>query len=408
MRLIRGHTRSISLLGVVVGLLLLSGCVGSASPVPAPPSSGTGGEPTSTPPPATSTVTPPTSYRLATPSGTVTLTPDQLAGQRVIYGYKGLVPPERLLELIRNGKAAGVFFRGQNVKNAGQMRAVVASLQKAADDPRNPVRAPLLLMTDQEGGRIRRLPGGPKLSAKRVGASGDPDAAATTAGGEAGAALTGAGLNVNLAPVLDVYRVPGDFDDSFERSFSTDTVTVSRLGERFIAAESSAGVVSVAKHFPGLGSASKKQNTDARAVTLRVSRTALRSVDEAAFAGAIGRGVPMVMLSWAVYPSLAPVPAGLSRDVVQGELRRRLRFDGVTISDALEAHALDAYGSTGKRAVLAANAGIDLLLCAQPKVSQGKTARTALSAALATGTLDPGEFTAAAQRVVALRFRLPR
>jgi beta-N-acetylhexosaminidase len=336
----------------------------------------------------------------------VTLTADQLAGQRIIYGYKGLVPPERLLELVRTGKAAGVFFRGQNVSSAAQLRAAISALKAAADDPRNPVRAPLLLMTDQEGGRIRRLPGGPQLSAKQVGASADPDAAATRAGTQAGTALASVGMNVNLAPVLDVYRSPGDFEDSLARSYSTDTVVVSRLGERFIAAEQSRGVVSVAKHFPGLGAASTRQNTDLRPVTLRVPLGRLRSVDEAAFAGAIDNGVPMVMLSWAVYPALSPRPAGLASEVARGELRDRLGFAGVTVTDALGARALDAYGSTGARAVLAADAGMDLLLCSQSRVAQGDGARRALASALETGTLEAPDFAAAAQRVVDLRYRL--
>ncbi|HEX4661474.1 MAG TPA: hypothetical protein VH307_29105, partial [Streptosporangiaceae bacterium] len=79
------------------------------------------------------------------------LTPRQLAGQRVIYSYSGLNPPAALLTLIRNGEAAGViFFRG-NISSPAQISRVITTLEKANASPRsNPVRAPLLLMTDQE------------------------------------------------------------------------------------------------------------------------------------------------------------------------------------------------------------------------------------------------------------------
>jgi beta-N-acetylhexosaminidase len=89
--------------------------------------------------------------------------------------------------------------------------------------------------------------------------------------------------------------------------------------------------------------------------------------------------------------------------VVQGELRRRLGFTGVTITDALEAGALRAFGGTAGRAVLAARAGMDLLLCAGQRLSEGIAATNALAAALETGRLSRSAFTASVDRVIALR-----
>src|SRR5215472_17166560 len=162
----------------------------------------------------------------------------QLAGQRVIYSYRGLEPPALLLRLISRGEAAGVIFFSDNVGSTAHLAQVVAELQKADASSLNPLRGyPLLLMTDQEGGYVRRLPGPPYLSEKQVGQSADPSAAATAAGASAAAALRGAGLNVNLAPVLDVYRQPGDFIDQYGRSFSADAATVAELGQLYAAAE---------------------------------------------------------------------------------------------------------------------------------------------------------------------------
>ena len=97
------------------------------------------------------------------------LTAEQLAGQRVIYSYKGLTPPNQLLTLIRKGDVAGVIFFTDNVGTSAHIAAVVKELQQANASPANPVRLPLLLMTDQEGGVVRRLDGPPTLSAKQIG-----------------------------------------------------------------------------------------------------------------------------------------------------------------------------------------------------------------------------------------------
>jgi beta-N-acetylhexosaminidase len=214
-------------------------------------------------------------------------------------------------------------------------------------------------------------------------------------------------MNLNLAPVLDVYRTPGNFIDQFGRSYSSHPGTVARLGTSFIAAQQKTGVAATGKHFPGLGAAGQPQNTDTGPVTLNVPRHKLRSVDERPYGPAIAAGVRLVMVSWAVYPALDPRrPAGLSPIVVRGELRRRLHFTGVTITDALNAGALGAWGGTAKRAVLAARAGMDLLLCAGQTVNQGSRAVIGLAKALKSHRLNYSSFKASARRVMSLRASL--
>ena len=335
------------------------------------------------------------------------MSPAQLAGQRVIYSYGGLTPPAALLQLIRHGEAAGVIFFGQNISSRAQIKAVASQLERANASKLNPVRAPLLLMTDQEGGVVRRLPGAPLLSEKQIGEAAHPAVTARAEGTAAGRNLRGAGLNVNLAPVLDVYRAPGNFIDQFGRSYSNHPGTVSYLGADFIRAQQAAGVAATAKHFPGLGAAATSQNTDIRPVTLRQSLRSIRTIDEAPYPAAIAAGVRLVMVSWAVYPALdRHRPAGLSPAVVGGELRDRLGFRGVTITDALEAGALRAYGSTANRSVLAASAGMDLILCSEQQVAQGSAARSALESGYLGGRLNQAAFKAAVQRIIALRTSL--
>jgi len=331
------------------------------------------------------------------------LTRRQLAGQRVIFSYPGLTVPPALLRQISAGEAAGVIFFGENVAGQAQLASVIRQLRQARR--RSPVTSPLLLMTDQEGGLVRRLPGAPARSEKQVGAAADPVAAARSAGTGAGRNLAGAGMNVNLAPVLDVYHAPGDFTDQYQRSYSSSAATAAACGKAFIHRPAAGRRGRHGQAFPRPGAGrGPRRNTDTGPVTLHVPLSGLRTRDEAPYPAAIAAGVKLVMASWAVYPALdATRPAGLSSAVIHGELRGRLGFRGVTITDAIEAGALGAFGSHGQRAVLAARAGMDLLLCSARDVAQGQAVVTALAGALNGGKLGPAGFSAAVQRVTALR-----
>ncbi len=337
------------------------------------------------------------------------LSPDQLAGQRVVYAYSGLRPPGSLLRAIRRGEAGGVIFFSWNIRSIRQIHGVIGRLQRAS--LASPLHDRLLMMTDQEGGEVRRLPGAPTLSEKQIGDSPDGTRLARSAGRNAAAVLRSAGMNVNLAPVLDVYRHAGDFIDEYARSYSSDPGTVARLAGTFIGAQQAAGVAATAKHFPGLGAAARSQNTDERPVTLGVPLGRLRGDDEAPYHAAISAGVKLVMTSWARYPALDRArPAGLSPTVIQGELRGRLGFRGVTITDAIGAGALAPFGPPGTTSVIAARAGADLILCAGtgPRDSsslEGLTVMHALATAMADGRLPRSGSVAAVARILALKAR---
>ncbi len=341
--------------------------------------------------------------RLTTPP----LTLSQLAGEHVIFSYRGLTPPRSLLAAISAGKAAGVILFSSNISSRSQLRRVSARLQAAA--ARSSVKAPLLIMTDQEGGLVRRVPGPPAPSEQQIGQSADPGEQAKLAGRDGGANLRSVGVNVNLAPVLGVYRHAGDFLDQYGRSYGQNADLVGRLGADFIGSLQRTGVAATAKHFPGLGTATASQNTDEAPVTLELPLRELRATDEVPYRAAIRAGVKLIMVSWAVYPALDPKrPAGLSASVIQTELRRRLGFHGVTITDGLGAGALRPYGATRNRAILATAAGMDLLLCSNRHVDQGLAAEAGLVRGLQSKQLSRTDFTAATQRVLALRRTLIR
>jgi len=326
------------------------------------------------------------------------LTPEQLAGQRVVYGFSGTAPPPALVTRIRRGEAGAVILLGANVDGLRGVRSLVARLQAI---PRPPaLDAPLLMMVDQEGGLVRRLPGPPSRSAAELGSAGP--AAARAAGAAAGRLLHRAGINVNLAPVADVAR-DGSALARDGRTFGGSPAGVAGAAVAFADGLRAAGVAAAAKHFPGFGAA--QDSTDERPVTIDLPAAELRDDDMRPFRALIAHGVPIVMLSTAVYPDLDPGrPAALSRAVATDELRGRLGFRGVVVTDALDTPALAPAGGTGAVAVRAMAAGGDLLI--HTGFASGQTAARAIARGLRAGRLPADSARRSVARVLLLRARL--
>jgi beta-N-acetylhexosaminidase len=328
------------------------------------------------------------------------LTDAQLAGQHVVFPFAGHTPPRALLARIRRGEAAGVIFLGANLGTPAQVRALTRTLRRV---PRPAgLRAPLLLMVDQEGGSVQRLPGAPSRSAPAMAATGRPSVALAE-GRATAATLRAAGMNVDLAPVVDVVR-PESALHAERRGFGSSVGAAARFGAAFARGLRAGGVAATAKHFPGFGAA--PGNTDLGAVRIAVGLRELRAVDRLPFESAIRAGAGLVMLSSAIYPALSRAPAVLSPRVVQRELREGLGFKGVTISDDLEAPAFASRGGASGAALAATRAGVDLLLFARTYDGADRAAR-ALTDGLRSGRVDRGALEASLARVLALRAPLP-
>jgi beta-N-acetylhexosaminidase len=328
-----------------------------------------------------------------------TLPAPQLAGQRLVAGLGGDGLTPRLRAAIRQGRLAGVVLFAEDLPSRLAGRRLIASLQRI---PRPPaLRAPLLVMVDQEGGEVKRVSGAPSASAAEMGERG---AAYSRAQGRRTAAnLRRLGVNVDLAPVLDVAR-PGGVIAATARGFGATAARVAATAVPFAEGLQAGGVAATAKHFPGLGAAA--ENTDFAVQRIGLPASELRRVDEAPYRPYIAAGGDLVMLSTAIYPALAPEPAAFSRAIASGELRGRLGFRGVSISDALETVAVRDFGGPAEAGLGAARAGTDLLLFTAP--GPAEAAGRALVAALRSGRLDRAESEAAAQRVLDLRSRLGR
>jgi beta-N-acetylhexosaminidase len=333
----------------------------------------------------------------AAPTVAETLPARQLAGERVVVGLdqSGLSP--KLEQAIRGGDVAGVVLFASNFPSRAAGRRLIARLQAIPRPPK--LREPLLVMTDQEGGQVVRVEGPPDSSAREMGERGAGYARAQ--GRATAASLRRLGVNVDLAPVLDVARPGGVIADT-ERGFGEDAAQVAGTAVPFAEGLQGGGVAATAKHFPGLGAAA--ENTDFEAQRIELAKDDLRAVDEAPYRDFARAGGKLVMLSTAIYPALSGRPAAFTRAIATGELRRRLGFHGVSITDSLGGAAVAAFGGQREAAVAGAAAGVDLMLF--DDLPSALAGHGALVAQLRRGKLGRGGFEASAQRVLDLRAAL--
>jgi beta-N-acetylhexosaminidase len=321
-----------------------------------------------------------------------------LAGQRIVVGLNGTSISPALTEAIQQGRIAGVVLFAENFPSRAAGRRLVSRLQEIPQ-PRKLREYPLLVMTDQEGGLVKRISGAPTASAEEMGARGA--AFSARQGRRTAANLRGVGVNVDLAPVLDVGR-PGGVIAETERSFGSSAGRVAATAIPFAEGLEAGGVVATAKHFPGFGAA--RENTDFSTERIDLSKQALRRIDEKPYEDFITARGKMVMLSTAIYPAYSEDPAAFTRSIATGELRNRLGFDGVSVTDALETPAVEDFGGTAKAALAGVRAGADLLLYA--RIGAAERAWEALAKRLRDGGLNRAEFKDAAQRVLDLRGEL--
>ena len=225
------------------------------------------------------------------------LTTRQLAGSRIVCGFDGRTAPQSLLGAISDGEIGGVIYFDDNVRSRAQLARMSAAIQ-AAPRP-DPLKPPVVISVDQEGGQVKRLGGAPNASAEQMGSRGA--SYSRSQGARTAASLKGVGINVDLAPVLDVARPSGFIADQ-DRAFGTKPGRVATAGVAFAQGLQSGGVAATAKHFPGLGST--PSNTDLRPAKIPLSAGVLRRVDEAPYRAFSAAGGKLVMVSSARYPSL--------------------------------------------------------------------------------------------------------
>ncbi len=321
----------------------------------------------------------------------------QLVGQKLVVAMAGTTPDAEILDLVGRGEVGGVILFGSNVGTAAALRALASRLQAAAAAGGQP---PLLILTDQEGGSVKRVPWAPPtLSPPQMGSIGS----ATTAmsqGTSTGDVLRCAGINGDLAPVADVPGSTASFMYQQGRTWSFDASLTATLSDAFATGLEAGGSIPALKHFPGIGLATA--NTDTNVVTITASKSAL-APGLLPYQKAIGHGIPLVMLSNATYTAYDTAnAAGWSHAVGVGLLRTTLGFHGVTITDSLTGTAAARGVSATSLAIRAAQAGTDMILLTGSEASSASTYAALLQAAQA-GTIPTSTLQASYSRILALK-----
>lgn len=333
-----------------------------------------------------------TPARPATDGSTVPI--DQMLGQMIVSSYAGNTPPQALLDRVRAGEVGGVILFSENTAGGeASTRAQIAELQAAASAGGKP---PLLIMTDQEGGEVRRLAWAPPFLAAADMRSAEVAAAE---GAATGAALRAVGVNLDLAPVSDVVHVADSFLGT--RSFGDEPLAVSERACAFASGLASAGVGYTLKHFPGLGRA--LGDTDNEPVTINASAQELRA-DYETYVRCASNPNGIVMVSNATYPALTgnSTPAVMSPEIYKTELGQIVGYNGVTISDALGAGALAHEADPAERAI---DAGLDLALYAGTE-EESVNAYVGLREDLRTGGIPRSRVEEAYTAIMALKVRI--
>lgn len=323
---------------------------------------------------------------------------EEKVGQLMMVGFKGQEVGDEVAALVRGRRVGGVCLFNRNLADAAQIAKLNDDLRALLADT-----VPPFIAVDQEGGTVVRvddgnvvLPGNMLLGASR------DEALAYEAGRAQGEDLWRLGFNMNLAPVLDVNSNPMNPVIGV-RAFGDDVKLVSGLGAAFVRGQQDAAIVTVAKHFPGHGAVDADSHR-----RLPVVKAPLAEVwsQLQPFEAAMKSGLDGMMTAHIATPALSgdDTPATLSPKVLGTVLRQQLGFGGLVLTDELEMDAIDARWGVGRAAVLAVNAGADMVLV--PWRSEKKLeVWEALVSAAQSGQLPQERLDDAVRRILEVKLR---
>lgn len=318
-------------------------------------------------------------------------------GQLFMMGFMGPTVSKELASFMKAYTPGGVIFFRRNLESVQQIVDLTNGLQKLSP------ASPLLIAIDQEGGRVSRLPAEftifpPCAQLGRCNSSELAYSAAATIAKE----LRAVGINMNMAPVLDVNSNPEN-PVIGDRAFGADPGLVAELGQATIGGLQDNMVVACGKHFPGHGDTSTDSHKVLPVVDAGLQR--LRDTEFPPFQHAIRFGVASLMTAHVLYRALDPdAPATLSSAVIQRMLREEFRYDGVVFTDDLEMHAIIDHDGIGEAAVRSFVAGCDVLLICKDQ-DRVQTAMQAMERAVRDGRITQERLQQSLVRVARLKSR---
>ena len=376
---------------ILSGMLLLcvlglTGC-GSQTPAPTPtPAATPSATPTPTPEP---TPTPdPVAEALAA------MTTQEKVGQLLVAGIGGTEAGEDGLQAVQDYQVGGVILFGRNVESAQQLADLTNELKTLNGD-----NTPLFLCVDQEGGRVDRMP--PEVddlssAYDYIAAGGDP----LERGKVLAAQCAAFGFNLDFSTCLDIWSNP-DNTVIGDRAYGSDPDTVTSAGLAVNQGLEQGGVIPVVKHFPGHGDTSTDSHVDLPVVDKTAEE--LEEFELIPFQAAIDEGTPCVMVAHILMTQIDPdLPASLSPKVVDGLLRQEMGYDGVVCTDDLTMGAISNTYGMGEAAVMAVEAGCDLLLVCH-EADNLTAARDALLSAVDAGHISMERLDESVYRILSLK-----
>ena len=371
--------------GSLAGCSLLPGSssAGSSSPSVRP----------TTPKPAVSSAAPsPTAATSPTPSATAGALAgwslEEKVGQLMMVGVDATTPTQSSAQAVETHHVGNIFIAGRTTAGSQATQKVISSFTGKVG-PGTTHSTPMLVATDQEGGEVQVLSGAgfsdiPSAMEQSAQSREQLVAAARIWGKE----LAGVGVNMNLAPVVDLVDISrptsNDPIGRWGREYGHDAATVSSQAGAFAEGMRASKVIPTYKHFPGLGRV--KDNTDTSAGVVDSTTSRLPDAAVGVFANAIAAGAQVIMVSSATYSLIdSSAPAVFSSKIVTDMLRTEMGFSGVVITDDVSAAVQVKDVGAGDRAVRAIRAGCDLVLAsADPTV-----AADMVKALIATAQSDP-------------------
>ncbi|WP_246072918.1 beta-N-acetylhexosaminidase [Paenibacillus dokdonensis] len=310
------------------------------------------------------------------------LSTEEKIGQLVLVGMDGTTSSEATKELLEKYHVGGFIFYKNNIENTKQALKLFNDLKQ--DNQSNPV--PLWMSVDEEGGRVSRMPKDfVKIPTSQAIGKKDSPELSKEIGGILGRELSGFGLNMDFAPVLDINSNPQN-PVIGDRSFGNKADLVSRLGLATMEGIKEEKVVPVVKHFPGHGDTSVDSHIGLPVVNHDLSR--LRKMELVPFKDAIEDKADVVMIAHLLMPKIDPDhPASFSKKVITDLLRNELGFQGVVISDDMTMGAIEENYDIGKASVSAILAGGNIILVGHD-YGKEKMAINALKNAVKDGTIS--------------------
>ncbi|WP_299512025.1 beta-N-acetylhexosaminidase [uncultured Rummeliibacillus sp.] len=321
---------------------------------------------------------------------------EEKIGQMILAGISGTTMDANTKKLVNQFHIGGIIFYKNNFNTPAQTIQLVNQLKTE-----NSSRIPLFLSTDQEGGRVTRLPGGLTNfpTNEQIGKVNNREFSYKI-GTLLGRELKEFGLNLDFAPVLDINSNPNN-PVIGDRSFGNNLEIVSELGIQTMKGIQSQNVIPTIKHFPGHGDTSVDSHLDLPIVNKSLKE--LKELELIPFERAIDDGADVVMVAHILLPKLDKTnPASMSKAIMTDLLRNKLSFNGVIITDDMTMGAITEHFDIGKAAVESVKAGSDIILVGHNYDNVVKIIAS-LKRAVQNGEISEQRLNESADRIIQLK-----